>query len=87
MISGQAVACGVLALWEEIPVEDTNLAAINRASLVPQMVKNPPTIQETQVRSLGLEYSLEEEVATHSRIPWTEEPGGLQSMGSQKSQT
>ena len=40
------------------------------------------------VRSLGWEYSLEEEMATHSRIlawetPWTEEPGGLQSMGSQ----
>ena len=87
MISGQAVACGILALWEEIPVEDTNLAAINRAFPVPQMVKNPPAIQETQVRSLGLEDPLEEEVATHSRIPWTEEPGGLQSMGSQKSQT
>ena len=45
-----------------------------------------------RIRSLGWEYSLEEEMATHSsilawRIPWTEEPGGLQSMGSQKSQT
>ena len=49
-------------------------------------------MQETQDRSLGREDSLEEEMATHSsnlawRIPWTEEPGGLQSMGLQKSQT
>ena len=53
------------------------------------MVKNPPAIQETQetqVRSLGQEYSLEWEMAAHSstlagRIPLTEEPGGLHSMG------
>ena len=54
-----------------------------------QMVKNLPTIQETQVRSLGQEDPLEEGMAIHSdilawRIPWTEEPGGLQSMGLQK---
>ena len=53
------------------------------------MVKNLPALQETQVQSLGQEDPLEEEMATHSsilawRIPWTEEPGGLQSMGSQK---
>ena len=53
------------------------------------MVKNPPAMQETQVQSLGQEDSLEEEMATHSsilawRIPGTEEPGGLQSMGSQR---
>ena len=52
-----------------------------------QMVKNLPAMQETQVRSLGQEDSLEKGMATHSsilawRIPWTEEPGGLQSMGS-----
>ena len=51
-----------------------------------QMVKNLPTIQETQVRSLGQEDPLEEGMAIHSgilawRIPWTEEPGGLQSTG------
>ena len=51
------------------------------------MVKNPPTKQENQVRSLGREDSLEKRMATQSsilacRIPWTEEPGGLQSMGS-----
>ena len=53
------------------------------------MVKNLPAMQETHVQSLGWEDSLEEGVATHSSIlagmmPWTEEPGGLQSMGSQR---
>ena len=53
-----------------------------------QMVKNLPAMQETQVRSLGREDSPEKGMATHSgilawRIPWTEEPGGLQSMRSQ----
>ena len=56
------------------------------------MVKNLPAMQETWVRPLGGEDPVEEEVETHSsvlawKIPWTEEPGGLQSMGSQKSQT
>ena len=54
--------------------------------LVAQMVKNLPAVQETWVQSLGWEDSLEKEIATHSsilvwEIPWTEEPGGLQSMG------
>ena len=54
-----------------------------------QWVKNPPAVQETQVRSLGWEDPLEEEMATHSsilawKIPWTEEPGGLESMGLQR---
>ena len=53
------------------------------------MVKNHPTMQETQVQSLGWEDPLEKGMATLSsilawRIPWTEEPGGLQSMGSQR---
>ena len=53
------------------------------------MVKNLPAMQETQVPSLGWEDPLEKGAATHSsilawRIPWTEEPGGLQSMGSQR---
>ena len=52
-------------------------------------VKNPPAMRETWVRSLGREDSLEKRMATHSsimdwRIPWTEEPGGPQSMGSQR---
>ena len=55
-------------------------------------VKNPPAKQETRVQSLGQEDPLGKEMATHSsilawEIPWTEESGGLQSMGSQKSQT
>ena len=58
-------------------------------SLVAQMVKRLPTMQETWVQSLGQEDPLEKETATHSsilawRIRWTEEPGGLQSMGSQR---
>ena len=58
------------------------------ASLVAQTVKNLPAMQETQVQSLGQEDALEKGMATHSsilvlRIPWTEEPGGLQSTGSQ----
>ena len=61
-------------------------------SLVAQLVKNLPAMQETQVRFLGPEHSLEKEMATHSsilawKIPWTEEPGWLQSMGSQESDT
>ena len=57
-----------------------------------QTVKNLPAMQETRVRSLGRYDPLEEGMATHSsvlawRIPWTEEPGGLQSMGVPKSWT
>ena len=56
------------------------------------MAKNLPAVQETWVPSLGREDPLKKEMATHSyilawEIPWTEEPGGLQSMGSQKSWT
>ena len=59
------------------------------ASLVAQQVKNTPAMWETWVQSLGWEDLLEEDMATHStilvwRIPCTEEPGGLESMGSQK---
>ena len=61
----------------------------NRASLVAQMIKNLPTMQETRVRSLGQEDPLEKGMATHSsilawRIPWTEAPGRLQSKRSQR---
>jgi len=60
-----------------------------RASLVAQSVKNLPAVQETRVQSMGWEYPLEKEMATHSsilawKISWTQEPGGLQSMGSQR---
>ena len=59
------------------------------ASLVAQMVKCLPAVRETRVQSLGWEDPLEKEMATHSstlpwKIPWTEEAGGLQSMGSQR---
>ena len=55
----------------------------------PQSLKNLPTVQETQVRSLGWEDPLEKEMATYSsilawKISWTEKPGGLQSMGLQR---
>ena len=59
------------------------------SSLVAQMVKHLPTMWETQVRSLSRKDPLEKDLSTHSsilawRIPWTEEPGKLQSMGSQR---
>ena len=58
-------------------------------SLVAHVVKNLPAMQKTQIQSLSQEVSLENGMATHSsilawRIPWTEEPGRLQSIGSQK---
>ena len=61
---------------------------VKGASLVAQMVKNVPAMQETWVQSLGRLDPLEEEMATHSsilawRTPWTEQPGELRSMGSQ----
>ena len=73
-----------------IPVTPPFLAS--RASQVAQMFKNPPAMQEAGVQSLGWEDPLEKKMATHSnifawRIPWTEEPGRLQSMGSQESDT
>ena len=78
-----------LSIWELLflALEITQLT--QRASLVAQMVKNLPVIQETWVRFLGWEDPLEKGMATHSsiltwRIPWTEEHGSLQSMGSQR---
>ena len=63
-------------------------SAFFMASLVVQSVKDLPDVQETQVQSLGWEDPLEKEMTTHSnilawKIPWTEEPSGLQFMGSQ----
>ena len=77
-------------------LKPSDLVLINRndkfqpwSSLVAQMVKNQPAVQETWVQSLGWEDPLEEGMATHSSIlawktPWTEEPGGLWYMGSQR---
>ena len=64
-------------------------ALVCMAALVAKMVKNLPAMQETRVRSLDWEIPLEKGMAIHfsvlaCRIPWTEEPGGLQSMGSQR---
>ena len=63
--------------------------SIPKTSLVAQMTKRLPAVQETWVQCLGQEDLLEKEMATHSsilawKIPWMEEPGGLQSMGSQR---
>ena len=65
------------------------LALIDLSSLVAQSVKSLPAMQETWVQSLCREDPLEKKIATHSsvltwRIPWAEEPGGLQTMGSQR---
>ena len=65
------------------------ICSVLRASLVAQLVKNMTAIQETPVQFLGREDPLEKGMATHSSIlawsiPWTEEPGGLQSMGLQR---
>ena len=77
-----------------VPSPVTGMWKINnynnsRGSPGGSVVKNSPAVQETRVQSLGREDPLEEGMATHSsipawRIPWTEEPGGLQSMGSQR---
>ena len=69
-----------------------NLRLYYRASLVAQLVKNLLAVQESWIWSLGWEDPLEKEMATHSsilawKIPWTEEPGGLQSMGLQELDT
>ena len=65
------------------------LLMLQMSFLVTQTVKSLPAVQVTQVQSLGQEDPLEKGMATHSsflswRIPWTEEPGGLQSMASQR---
>ena len=74
-----------------LPVDHlfTQLTGLLGTSLVAQMVKHLPTMQETRVQSLGQEDPLEKEMVTHSstlawKIPWAEEPGRLQSMESQR---
>ena len=81
-------------MGQRVDRPETRLTSANSmgcipGSLVTQMVKNPPAMQETWVQSLGGEDPLEKGMATHSsilawKIPWTEEPGGLQSTGSQR---
>ena len=74
------------------PIFVVALCTIARTSLKTQLVKNLPAMQETRIQSLGLEDPLEREMATHAsilswRIPWTEEPGRLQPMGTQELDT
>ena len=86
----------VFFLWKQqfksVMVLVLLVGCFHNSSLVVQMVKNLPEMQETWVWSLGWEDPLEKGMATHSsilawRIPWTKEPGGLQSMGVTKSWT
>ena len=72
-----------------LPTQKRGSKKYMRTSLVAQTVKRLSTMRETQVQSLGREDPLEKEMAIHSsttawKIPWTEEPGRLQSMGSQR---
>ena len=76
--------------WKALSMlANINISIVPWTSLVAQMVKRLPTMQETQVQSLGWEDPLEKEMATHSsilvwKIPWMEDPVRLQSMGSQR---
>ena len=91
----QGKDCLAFGNWNPSPLPslEKSLSKIREAnlreSLVAQMVKRLPTMQETWVRSLGQEVPLDKEMATHSsilawKIPWVEEPGRLQSTGSQR---
>ena len=84
--AGSCLEC-ISVLWKLNQSINDNYILKNYASLVAQSIKNLPAGQETRVRSLGQEDPLEK--ATHSiflawKIPWTEEPGGLQSTGLQR---
>jgi hypothetical protein len=97
ILNGQRSLVGCSS-WDHKELETTERACMqgssgslvwNKQILMAQRLKHLPAIQETWVRSLGQEDPLEKEMATHSstlawRIPWTEEPGGLQSMRSQR---
>ena len=66
----------------------SHVARILELVAIPQLVKNLPAVQETRVGPLGQEDPLEKEIGIHScvfawKIPWTEEPGGQQTVGSQ----
>ena len=83
---GQELLCLLILSWEQDVV---SRIVKSPNSQVDQWIKNPPATQDTQIRSLGREDPLEKKMATHSsifawEIPWTEEPGRLQSIESQK---
>ena len=80
---------GLGGLHQQNYLKERNFRKLTLASLVAQRLKRLPSMWETWVRFLGQEDPLEKEMVTHSsilawRIPWTEEPGGLQSTGSQR---
>ena len=82
-------AHGIFSRIDHILVINLALVSLKRASLVAWRLKRLSAMRETWVLSLGWEDSLDKKMATHSstlawRIPWTEEPGGLQSTGSQR---
>ena len=92
-VDGQMTKENIVYIYKEcylaMKKKEVLLFATTWNSLVAQMVKCLPAMQETWVRSLGWKDPLEKEMATHSgtlawKIPWTEEPGRLQSMGSQR---
>ena len=81
-------ACSHCCLCSVLPKLNVSSSDWDSQSLVAQKVKNQPAVQETRVRFLGWKDPQEKEMATHSRIlarriPWVEEPGMLQSVGSQ----
>ena len=77
-----------LMIFVQVCICDMKGKIITMASLVAQLKKKPPAMQETTVQFLGWEDPLDKEIDIHSsivwRIPWTEEPGRLHSMGSQR---
>ena len=84
-----AISSSRVSSWSRDWTHISYISCIAGASLVAQSVKNLPVVQETWVQSLGWEDPLEKEMATHFsilawKISWTEEPGGLQSKGSQR---
>ena len=89
ILKTQAGSEGLLCFLPALPLHFSHSSCSPGASLIAQLGKNLPAMQETRVRFLGWENPLEKEMATHSsilawRISWAEEPGGLQSMGSQE---
>ena len=87
--SKSSMRSGINFFQTPMNVDILTSSHVLRTSLVAQMVKRLSTMWETRVRSLGWDDHLEKEMAIHSstiawKIPWTEEPGRLQSMGSQR---
>ena len=93
-VSGEMKECVIMKIKYYIKLYLKNNASYSflMSSLVARLVKSLPAMQETRIQSLGREDSLEKKMATHSgilawEIPWTEDPGEVQYIGLQKSQT